>query len=441
MQVSIETTSGLERRLTVGVPATEIDNEVNKRLQQAAKTTRINGFRKGKVPMKVVRQRFGAGVRQEVVGETINRSLQKAFEEQKLRPAGQPQIEPKQLEEGKDLEYTATFEVYPEVDLKGIDGVEITRFKAEVTEQDVDDMIDTLRKSQASWKPAEREARDGDQVNIDFVGKKDGEAFDGGSAEGHNLVLGSNSMIPGFEDGLVGAKSGEEKVLNLTFPEDYQVDDLKGAEVEFTVTVNAVEEQVLPELNEDFFKSFGVESNDVDAFRSDVKENMDREKDRIAKTRVKTQVLDALLAANEIEVPAALIANEIQALRQQALQQYGQMNSQLDMASLLPDELFRERAERRTALGLLISEVVVREKLTADKDRLKTMIDEIAATYEDPQSVVNYYYGNQELLAGAEAAVLEDQVVDHLLSKAAVDEKTIPYQELVKPEQAAEQEV
>lgn len=441
MQVSIETTSGLERRLTVGVPATEIDNEVNKRLQQAAKTTRINGFRKGKVPMKVVRQRFGAGVRQEVVGETINRSLQKAFEEQKLRPAGQPQIEPKQLEEGKDLEYTATFEVYPEVDLKEIEGVEITRFKAEVTEQDVDEMIDTLRKSQASWKPAEREALDGDQVNIDFVGKKDGEAFDGGSAEGHKLVLGSNSMIPGFEDGLIGAKSGEEKVLNLTFPEDYQVDDLKGAEVEFTVTVNAVEEQVLPELNEDFFKSFGVESNDVDEFRSDVKENMDREKDRIAKTRVKTQVLDALLAANEIEVPAALIANEIQALRQQALQQYGQMNSQLDMASLLPDELFRERAERRTALGLLISEVVVREKLTADKDRLKTMIDEIAATYEDPQSVVNYYYGNQELLAGAEAAVLEDQVVDHLLSKAAVDEKTIPYQELVKPEQAAEQEV
>lgn len=248
MQVSIETTSGLERRLTVGVPAEVIDKEVNKRLQEAAKTVRINGFRKGKVPVKVVRQKYGAGVRQEVLGETINRSFYDALNEKDIKPAGQPSIEPKQFEEGKDFEFVATFEVYPEIELSGIDGVQVNKYEADITDADIDQMIETLRKSQASWDEVQRESKDGDRVNIDFTGTKDGEAFDGGSAEGHNLELGSGSMITGFEDGIVGMKAGDEKTLSLKFPDDYQQESLQGAAVEFNIKLNTVSERKLPEL-------------------------------------------------------------------------------------------------------------------------------------------------------------------------------------------------
>jgi trigger factor len=434
MQVSIETTSGLERRLTVGVPADVIDSEVNKRLQEAAKSVRLNGFRKGKVPFKVVRQKFGSGVRQEVLGDTINRSFQEAVRQKDIKPAGQPRIEPKQFEEGKDLEYVATFEVFPEITLKEIDGAQITQFEADISEQDIDEMIETLRKSQAGWGEVERAAQNGDRVNLDFVGKRDGEAFDGGSATGYTLQLGSGNMIPGFEDGIVGMSAGETKVLPLTFPEDYQVESLKGAAVEFTITLNSVSEQKLPELTDTFFASFGITEGGLEKFRADVRENMEREKERMVKNKVKIQVLDALLDANQIETPKSLVQNEIDVLRQQAMQQYGQLSARLDVRSLLPDDLFRKQAERRTALGLLISEIVSQQKITVDNDRVRKLVESIASTYEDPESVINYYYSNNELLSGARAAVLEDQVVDYLVSKASVSTKKVSYQELVKPD-------
>lgn len=438
MQVSIETTSGLERRLTVGVPADVIDNEVNKRLQEAAKNVRINGFRKGKVPLKVVLQKFGAGIRQEVLGDTISRSFQDAVRQKELKPAGQPRIEPKQFEQGKDLEYVATFEVFPEIAIKDIEGVTITQYAAEISEADIDEMIETLRKSQASWATVDRAAAEDDRVNIDFVGTKDGEAFDGGTATGYSLQLGSNTMIPGFEAGIVEMKPGETKTLNLVFPDDYQVESLKGAEVEFKVTLNSVSEQKLPELDDAFFASFGVREGGLEKFRADVKENMEREKERMIKNKLKMQVLDALLEANPIEIPKALVQNEIDVLRQQAVQQYGQLSSKLDVRSLLPDDLFRKRAERRTALGLLISEVVGREKITVDNDRVRALVESIASTYEDPESVISYYYSNNDLLSGARAAVLEDQVVDLLAAKASVSVTNVSYQDLIKPENEAE---
>lgn len=438
MQVSVETTSGLERRITVGVPAGVIDGEVDKRLKEAAKTVRINGFRKGKVPLKVVKQRFGTGVRQEVLGDTINRSFYEAIQEKQLKPAGQPHIEPKSFEEGKDFEFVATFEVYPEIELKRIEGVEVTRYEAEVTDADVDTMIETLRKNQAKWEEVDRACEDGERVNIDFEGTKDGEVFPGGSAQGHNLVLGSKSMIPGFEDGIVGMKPGEEKTLSLTFPEDYHAEDLRGAAVNFKITVNKVFEQKLPELNEEFFAAFGVSEGGEDNFRTEVKENMLREKDKLARNKLKTQVLDAFLAANEFDVPKALIASEIESLRQQTLSQYGQqLDPKIDFRSILPDTMFQERAERRTAMGLIVAELVKTDKIAVDKTRLREMVEAIASTYEDPESVVNYYYSNKELLSGAEAAVLEEQVVDVLLADAKVEDKTVSYQELVKAENEA----
>lgn len=437
MQVSVETTSGLERRLTVGIPAAQVDQEVNKRLQQASKTVRINGFRQGKVPMSVVKKRFGAGVRQEVLGDAINRSYYEAVTQEKLRPAGQPSIEPKQMDAGKDVEFVATIEVYPDVELNGVEGVAVEKLSAEITDADVEDMIDTLRKSQAKWIDAEQAAADGDQVVIDFKGTKDGEAFEGGSAENQNLVLGSGQMIEGFESGLVGVKAGEERVLSLTFPEDYQAEELRGAAVEFAVTVKAVQVQELPEVDDEFFKIFGVAEGGEEQFRKEVRENMENEKDKAAKNSLKTQVFDALVAANELEVPKALVASEINALRNQMAQQYGQLSEKLDLSTIFPDSMFEEQAKKRTHLGLLVSEVVTKESLKADKDRVKAMIEGLAATYEDPQSVVNYYFGNEQLLAGVEAAVLEEQVVEKLVESAAVTEKTVPYKELIGQQKGA----
>jgi trigger factor len=432
MQVSLETTSGLERRLTVGVPAEQVENEVENRLKQAARNVSIKGFRKGKVPMSVVKQRFGAGIRQEVVGDVISRSFYAAVQKENVKPAGQPSIQPKELAAGKDLEYIATFEVYPSVALSDLSTFELTNFKAEVTETDVDNMIEVLRKHQASWSVVERAAADGDQVNINFVGTKDGVEFAGGKADNHTLVLGSKSMILGFEDGVVGLKAGEQKVISVTFPEDYQAAELKGAAAQFAITVNSVSEAQLPELKKEFFLKFGVEKGGEKQFRKEVKANMDRELANALKAKVKVQVMDALIASHVTEVPKALIANEIQVLRNQMLQRFGGQQQNFDVKTLLPDSMFQDEASRRVTLGLIVGEIVKSAKLKPDAKRVKAMIEEIASTYQEPKEVAEYYSGNQELMAGVESAVLEDQVVDHILSQAKVSEAQTSYDEIIK---------
>lgn len=432
MQVSLETTSGLERRLTVGVPAEQVENEVENRLKQAARNVSIKGFRKGKVPMSVVKQRFGAGIRQEVVGDVISRSFYAAVQKENVKPAGQPSIQPKQLAAGKDLEYIATFEVYPSVALSDLSAFELTNFKAEVTEADVDNMIEVLRKHQATWSVVERAAADGDQVNINFVGTKDGVEFAGGKADNHNLVIGSKSMIPGFEEGIVGLKAGEQKVISVTFPEDYQAEELKGAAAQFAITVNSVSEAQLPELKKEFFLKFGVEKGGEKQFRKEVKANMDRELANALKAKVKVQVMDALIASHTTDVPKALVANEIQVLRNQMLQRFGGQQQNFDVKSLLPDTMFQDEAARRVTLGLIVGEIVKSAKLKPDAKRVKAMIEEIASTYQEPKEVVEYYSSNQELMAGVESAVLEDQVVDHILLQAKVSEVETSYDEIIK---------
>ncbi len=437
MQVSIETTSGLERRLTVGIPANQVESEVEKRLKQAAKTVRLNGFRKGKVPFKVVKQRFGLGVRQEVLGEVINRSFYQAVQEQDVKPAGQPDIEATQMDEGKDVEFVATFEVYPEVEVGEFDTFNVTQLVADVTDADVDNMIEVLRKQQAGWKEVDRAAAEEDRVNIDYVGTKDGEEFDGGSADGSDLVIGSKSMIPGFEDGIVGMQAGDEKVLQLTFPDDYHAEELKGAGVEFKVKVNSVSEQELPALDEAFFEKYGVSEGDEEKFREEVKLNMQRELKNRIKSKVKNQVMDALLDANSVELPKALVVGEIDTLRNQMLQQFQGMDmSKMDPKSIFPDQMFLEQAERRVALGLIVGEIVKKADIKIDSDRVREMVEELAGTYQEPEEVVNYYYSNKQLLAGVESAVLEDQVIEHILSLAKVEEVQSSYEEAIKQEKA-----
>ncbi|MFT6309757.1 MAG: trigger factor [Porticoccus sp.] len=430
MQVTIETTTGLERRLTVGVPAEQVDKEVDQRLQKASKQVRIPGFRAGKVPMKIVRQRYGAGVRQEVVGEVMSRSFYEAVVQEKLQPAGQPTIEPKQDVTGKDLQYVATFEVLPEVVVSDLAGVTVERPSADVTEADIDKMIELFREQQGTWEVVDRGAADKDQVKIDYAGTKDGEEFAGGSAQGSELVLGSGQMIAGFESGLEGAKAGEEKVLALTFPEDYHSDDLKGAAVEFKVTVHEVATKKVAELTAEFFSTYGVKDGGVDEFRVEVRKNMERELKNIVRRVVKQSVMDQLQEANEVQVPAALAANEIKALKGQMFQQFGGMQGNFD-ESILPDDMFTEQAEKRVALGLIIRSVIESAEITADKELIQQEIAEIASTYEQPQEVVEYYNSNQELTQSIESSVLENQVVDHILTLASVTEVSKSYDEVI----------
>lgn len=438
MQVSIETTSGLERRLTVGIPAERIDVEVNSRLQKAAQDVKLPGFRPGKVPMKVMRQRFGPGVRQEVLGEVMSQSFQEAVVQEKLRPAGQPSIEPKNMEAGKDLEYVATFEVFPDVEIAEMKDFAVEKAVAEVTDEDVDNIIDVFRKQQGSWDTVERTAVEGDKVNIDYLGTKDGEAFEGGTAQGSDLELGSGRMIPGFEDGLVGMKAGEEQTLQLSFPDEYHSEELKGADVEFKVTLNSVLELVPAELDEELFAKYGVEEGGEEQFREQVAENMSRELKNAVAGKLKQQVMDAVTSAHEsLELPQALVDQEIGALRNQMFQQFGgAANADMDLNSLLPDEMFSENAERRVKLGLVMAEFITKHELQADADKVRQAIEEMASTYQDPEEVINYYYSNQEQLASVESKVLEDQVVEKLLENANITENECSYQEAISQEHA-----
>ncbi|KPY24435.1 trigger factor [Pseudomonas syringae] len=432
MQVSVENTSALERRMTIGVPAERIETEVNKRLQQTARKAKIPGFRPGKVPMSVIRQRYEDGARQEALSDLIQATFYEAVVEQKLNPAGAPAVEPKSFEKGKDLEYVATFEVFPEFTVAGFDSISVERLSADVADSDLDNMLEVLRKQNVRFEVADRAAQNEDQLNIDFVGKVDGEVFAGGSATGTQLVLGSGRMIPGFEDGLVGAKAGEERVLNVTFPEDYQNLELAGKAAEFTVTVNTVSEPKLPELNEEFFKQFGIKETGIEGFRTEVRKNMERELRQAIKSKVKNQVMDGLLAANPIEVPKALLENEVNRLRVQAVQQFGG-NIKPDQ---LPAELFEEQAKRRVELGLIVAEVVKQFDLKPDDARVREMIQEMASAYQEPEQVVAWYYKNEQQMNEVRSVVLEEQVVDTVLQKASVTDKSVSYEEAVKPVEA-----
>ena len=432
MQVSVESTSALERRMTIGVPAERIETEVTKRLQQTARRAKVPGFRPGKVPMNVIRQRYEDAARQEALGDLIQATFYEAIVEQKLNPAGAPAVEPKVFEKGKDLEYVATFEVFPEIKLAGFDGIAIERLQADVTDADLDNMLEILRKQNTRFEAVERAAENGDQLNIDFVGKIDGEAFAGGSAKGTPLVLGSGRMIPGFEEALVGVKAGEERVINPTFPADYQNLDLAGKTAEFTVTVNSVSAPQLPELNDDFFALFGIKEGGLEGFRTEVRKNMERELRQAIKSKVKNQVMEGLLAANPVEVPKALIGNEVNRLRVQAVQQFGG-NIKPDQ---LPAELFEEQAKRRVVLGLIVAEVVKQGELKADEARVRELIEEMASAYQEPQQVVAWSYKNDQQLNEVRSVVLEEQVVDTVLQKAKVTDKAVSYEEAVKPAEA-----
>lgn len=427
MQVSVESTSAIERRMTIGVPAERFESEVNKRLQRTAKQAKIPGFRPGKAPMNIIRQRYEEGVRQDVMGDLINSTFYEALMAEKINPAGAPSIEAKTFEKDKDFEYVATFEVYPEFEVSGLETIEIERLQAEVADTDVDNMLDILRKQNTRFTDVERAAENGDQINIDFVGKIDGEVFAGGSAQGVPVILGSGNMIPGFEEPLIGCKAGDEKVITPTFPENYQNLDLAGKQAEFSVKINAVQAPELPEMDEAFFTLFGHTEGGLEGFRAEVAKNMGRELKAALKGKVKTQVFDALLETNPIEVPKAQIESEINRLRTQAVQQFGG-NVKPEQ---LPADMFAAQAERRVALGLIVAQMIKQFDIKAEDDVVRSTIEDMASAYQEPQQVIDWYNQNEEQLEEVRASVLEDQVVEAVLAKAKVTDKKVSYEEAV----------
>jgi trigger factor len=433
MQVSVETLEGLERKLTITVPAETVNVEVKNRLRQIAKTQRINGFRPGKVPTKVIEKRYGKGVRQEVIGELMQRQFFEAVIAEKITPAGRPEFVERTPEGSEDVVFDATFEVYPEIEVKGVEDIKVERPVVEVTEADVDEMFETLRNQHKTWKENKRKSKKGDKLTIDFVGRVDGEEFDGGKAEDFELELGSNRMIPGFETEIIGMKAGEEKTIKVTFPEDYHAENLKGKEAEFDIKVKKTEGPVLPEVDEEFAKLFGIEEGGVEALRAEVKKNMERELKQTIKAKVKEQVIEGLLEANDVDLPKALVAQEIDVLRQQALQRFaGQFDPK--NAPELPAEMFEEQAKRRVKVGLLLGEVIKQNDIKVDEDKVRELIETAASAYEDPQEVINYYMSNKELHQQMQNVALEEQAVDFLASKAKTEDKTLSFKELMNPE-------
>lgn len=431
MQVSLETTQGLERRLTITVEAATVDSEVKKRLQQLSKTQRIDGFRPGKVPVSVIQKRYGAAARQEVAGELMQRHYFEAVVAEKVNPAGMPQLAVVKNDAGSDLEFTATFEVYPEIEVANLDQIKVEKPVVEVTDKDLNEMLVTLQKQHATYKEVKRKSKKSDRVTIDFTGSIDGEEFEGGKAEDFVLNLSEERMIPGFEKQIVTHKAGEEFDITVTFPEDYHAENLKGKEAVFAINLKKVEDQVLPELTDEFAEKFGVKEGGIETLKGDVLKNMERELSQNVKNNVKQQVIDGLIDVNELEVPASLAQGEIQVLREQAMQRFG---GQIDPnnAPQLPDELFEEQAKRRVKVGLLLGEVIKANKLEADEARVKEMITTMASAYEDPSEVIEHYAKDEKLSQNMKDLALEDQAIDFILEQAKVKDVKKKFNDMIQ---------
>ena len=429
MQVSVESGEGLEKRLLVDLPAERVSAEMDKKLKDLARHVRLDGFRPGKVPMRTIKQRFGEQVRQETYGALIQETLYEAASQEKLMPAGEPQVELREAAEEGGLGYTATFEVMPEIKVADLAGQSLSRPRAEVTESDIDAMLDKLRKQRTTWNEVERGAKDGDTVHMDFRGMVDGEVFEGGSAENVPLVLGSGSMIEGFESGLLGAKAGDERTLEVKFPEDYRAEHLAGKDATFEVKVLRVTEPQLPALDEEFIKAFGVEAGTVEALREDVAKNMRHELKQKLNSITKERVMDVLVAANPMDIPKAMITQEAERMKQQMvqdMQQRGQTSS-VD----LPVSVFEEQARRRVHLGLLVSEIMSAQELKADEEQVRETIAEFAESYENPQEVVDYYLNDKNARASIENLVLENQVVEWVLGQVQVADENKAFSEIM----------
>lgn len=440
LDVAVNVISDKETQLTVKVPVGTIQSKVESRIRSLAKTAKIDGFRKGKVPVSHIRAQYGAGIQQEVINDVIRDTVFEVLADKKVRAVGVPSIDDVKLE-NDFLVYQASVETMPEVEVKGLSEIEVERQVATVSDEDVDTMIENLQKQRQTFETKDGELADGDEATFDFEGSIDSEKFEGGSAENFRLIIGSGQMIPGFEDGMKGMKAGEEKTIKVTFPEDYQAENLKGKEADFKITVKEVKEAKLPELNDEFFELFGVTEGGLDKLKADVRKNMEREIKSATRNQVKQAAFDALVEKNEFDVPNAMLAGEIDRQRNLMLQRFARQfgaNPNTFDKNMLPDELFEDQALRAVRLGVLVGQIIDKQKLEVDQERVTAFIAEAAENYEDPDEVIEYYTNDKQERAGIEAVVLEDQVVEYILSQGKVTDKEVKYQDLLAAAQQAQ---
>ncbi len=428
MQVSVETGEGLERRMRVDLPSERIQDEVEKRLQKLSRSVRLPGFRPGKAPLKLLRQRFAGQVEREVFGDLVQSSFAEALADQSLRLAGTPQIEPEVDPVAQRFGFTATFEVLPQVELVPLTGQIVKRPVTEITDADLEAMLERLRDQHKTWVPVERPAQLGDRLTVSFTATLDAESepFEGGTAAAVPVEIGSGRMLPGFEDGLIGAGTGETRTLDLRFPEGYQRTDLSGQAVRFEVTVAAVTEPNLPAVDEAFARAFGVADGDVEQFRTDVRSNMEREMKSRIQSRTKEAVMDLLAGSHQLEIPKVMLAEAVQGLKGQMRERIGAPNVEL------PDSPFEAPARRQVALGLIMGELIRRNGIIAEPARVRAAIEELSSTYEDPKELVDYYYADRKRLAPVESLVLEEGVVEWVLSQVTVEDEPISFAQLTE---------
>ncbi len=424
MNVTVESTGALERRMRVELPIEPIEQQVNSRLQSVGRTAKIKGFRPGKVPAKVVKQRYGKQVRQEVLSEVLQKSYSDAVVQEKLNPAGGPKIETED-EDGKTFTFVATFEVMPEIELKGLDKIKVEKPEVTIGDDDIDDMLTSLRKQKATWESVDRKSKDGDRVVVDFHGELDGEAFPGGQGTEIPVTLGEGQMLPDFEKGLKGIKAGDEKTFKVKFPKDYHAEDLAGKKADFSIKTHRVEEQVLPEINDDLAEMFNVTEGGIEQFMADVRENMEREAEQKVKSDVREQVMEALLDGNPIDVPQALVHREAHSMQHEAMQRMGIEDH--DQAP--PIENFSEAADKRVRLGLLLGQVISDQGLKADEAMLRERVEEMCASYENSGDMVEMYLGNPQVMQQIEPMVVEQLAIDWLLDNGKVKTKKVSFKD------------
>lgn len=429
MQVSVESPNNIERRLTIVVPFQKVDEAFDKRILKIAKTAKIKGFRQGKVPLEHVKQAYGQTARQEALSEVIQSSLYTALNQEKLSPVGVPMVEPKAIMPGQPLEFIATIEILPTIQEVNFKLDKLEKETTTITDQEVETVIQKLREQHAKWNPVQRAAKELDQVLIDFKGSIDGKPFAGGEAKNYPIVLGSKTMIPGFEEGLLGAKPGEERIVDVNFPENYFAKEVAGKKAQFKMNLIKIFEAELPSLDEAFFKRLGVKSGNLNDLKLEISKNLNREIERLTRAKLKNQVFNKLIEQNPIQVPKALIENETKRIHDQLHPHHpgdDHHHSDQEMAG------FRSAATQNVALGLLIAELIKKYNLAADVDRVNTYIHDIAATYEKPEEIVEWYQQNKKNRAEIEMQVLEEQVLEKLLEKVQVTVKEIKYQDFMK---------
>ena len=430
MKFSFKTKADINQSLDIVVPKKDIEDQVLSKLKTAQKDSKLKGFRKGKAPMDVVTSIYGPEIRQDVLCDLASKTFSKLAQEKDLKIVSRPNLMPEKIEEGKDAKFKATFEVYPEVKLSKMSKISYTNFLCEISEEDLDNTVTNLQKRLSQWEPTDQISKDGDQIKINFVGTIEGEEFEGGTANDFTVEIGSKSMISGFEDGLIGLKKGDKKTLELTFPEDYGKSDLAGKPVNFDTEVNEVLSSKLPELNEEFFKSTGIEADGIETFKKEVRTKLEEDLVNILNGKIKQSLFDALLEANEFEVPSSMIDSEVSNMKQDTARRMGMDPKDMN-PDLFPDETFTGEATKRVKVGILLNKIIEDRELKPDADKVKEIIEERAKNYKDPQQVINYFYSDDEQLRNIESISLEEQVVDSIKLEAKSSDENVSYEDCV----------